>query len=284
MYGGPVTGLAHFPSTSRTWPTSMRLALALSLLLAVSSCVLDDGSTHAYLTRPAGGVIHAQSGNGSVLYEKPDQLAVAARLAQIIDEYFELTAESLGYHRGEPVEVWVMSDMPAPASTDERCIVFPYGEQTADVADMILVHEFVHWHMYGTAMHKQLPQALQEGVCELVVAETVGGRRGFTRRMWSSLFSVARDRGRLIGLIEHLDASPREWLRMKKLLCWDVTALTFQIVDQIGIAELREAAARGPFSITLDLPNEEPVTLDIASRRATLRPYPGSQGLAQGPH
>ncbi len=221
----------------------MRMAHGLLPFLVGCSCA----SSGFVPRRPDGGIVEARSGNGRVLCSNLDQIADAAKAALAIDRYFTPAGEKLGYLRSEPVEVWLDAEWPRRATTLERCIVFNPSDGGNEFADLILAHEFVHWHAEDTRVQRNLPHTILEGICEWIAANLVSQWLVDRRKLFRGLLDAARERGDLPHLISRLSLNKHEWRsHPSDDRLYEQYALGFMLVDRIGVDVLREAAEMGP--------------------------------------
>ena len=215
---------------------------AALILWAVCSCATD--SPHGTPRRPQGGVVDGASGR--VLYPDPEHRPDAVVVSRVLDSLFDPAAERLGERRDEPAEVWLDPGWPVHATTFERCIVFNPGEGRLKYADLILAHELVHWHVHDTALERNLPHTLVEGLCEWISAALVPELEADRRALFAGLLADARRRGALPQVVARLGIEKRAFTALPAETKHELYALGFTLVDRIGIEALREAAERGP--------------------------------------
>ena len=220
----------------------MRHILISLAILAGSGCVSRGPS------RPTGGVITSATGNGRVYYsDNATQHEYATLAAAVIDKYYVQAGVSVGRMHPGPVEVWLVQDPLERATTYEHCIVFSGVGGRIEFIDWVLAHEFVHWHAQETALRRNLPLAIEEGMCVLVASKIVPRFRKSSYFLYNNLIEAARKSGRALDLISLLNLTAKEW-RARPLddEFRTMYALGFALTATIGIDELCAAAERGP--------------------------------------
>ncbi len=225
----------------------MRFPPGLLLILTACSC-LSIGACFNSPTRPSGGEVIAQSGHGRVLCDDISQVEDALAAALAIDGYFVLAGEALGYTRDEPVEIWLVPNWRSQGTTFDDYVVFNPSDTNVPFADLILTHEFVHWHAKGTPLQRNLPHLALEGLCEWIAADLNSQWTADRHKMYSERLSAAREGGYLPHVVSQLSLSLEDWLETSGDERYDTYALGFALVDSIGVDVLREAAERGPLS------------------------------------
>ncbi len=224
-------------------------ALPLTLLLLVAACSSPGPRPEA----PGGGVERALGGIGTVLYRDPAELLVAIRAAQVLDESYGAVAERLGYRREGPVEIWI-DDLDEPAATyPDRIVLRPDrtgAAPTVERADLILAHEFVHWHAHGTPLAKHLPHGLVEGLADQVATALNPEYRAAHARRCDELVKHTLATGSFSRRLDQLASDPEAWSRLDRRTRDEAAAAAFLLVEQIGIEGLREAAEAGRVSIS----------------------------------
>ncbi len=225
----------------------MRFLPNLLPILMVCAC-LSNGACFNSPARPSGGEVIAQSGHGRVLCDDISQVEDALAAALAIDGYFVLAGEALGYTRDEPVEIWLVPDWGGQGTTFENCVVFNPSDGNMRFADLVLTHEFVHWHASGTLLQQNLPHVALEGMCEWIAADLTSKWKADRHKMYSERLSTAREGGYLSHVVSQLGLSLEDWLDLSGDELYDTYALGFALVDSIGVDVLREAAKRGPLS------------------------------------
>jgi len=215
----------------------------LSALLAGCATRLPPG--YPTPERPTGGAVEARSGRGRVLFGSPEELDAAARVARVIDAAFAPAGEAIGTVRDDPVEVWLDPTWFRLATTFERCVVFRSDPTGLEFADLLLTHEFVHWHSAGTPLQRHLPHAVLEGLCEHVAAELVTRWTEDRRAVHAGLVESARERGDLPRLLGLLDAPLLDFVALPQPDRQALTAIGFRLVDRIGRDTLCAAAEQG---------------------------------------
>lgn len=218
----------------------MRLAFCLLALVAGCSCASSPP------TRPDGGVVNARSGNGRVLCSSFDQIADATKAADAIDRYFDLAAKRLGHTNPRPVEIWLDPTWAGQAITLEHRIVFNPSNGAINGADLILAHEFVHWHFQASTHAGRLPHPIVEGICDCIAVELVDRFKDVRRAQIVDHLDAVHERGDLPRLISQLGVGIRQFEALTDDDQVSLAAIGFTLVERIGVEALRDAAERGP--------------------------------------
>lgn len=184
-----------------------------------------------------------------------DQLDAATRAVDVYQQYFDRVAQVLGHSHDGDVEIWldsglstIDSGLPVDALTNERRIIFNPSGSKLEGTDLILCHEFVHWHIAGSVLERNLPYTLQEGLCGWIAADlTVRWMDGRQRQVAAGILA-ASERGTLPTAIARLDLPREPWQALPLSDVRDLYDLGFVLVDLIGVEPLCRAAEAGPLS------------------------------------
>ncbi len=221
----------------------MRAPILAITVLAACSCASAPA-----VQRPSCGEVHPQNDRGLVLYSDFDQFTAATISASVIDDYYDRTGSALGYSRAEAPEVWIVLGRSEQGATFDDHIIFDPSEGALEFAPLILAHEFVHWHSEGSAMQRNLPHVVMEGVSEWIAVDLTAEWSQARRVQFDRLLDAVRQRGDLPLLTSRLSLSRDAWSNLSGPELHETYALGFALVDRIGVDALREAAEQGPVS------------------------------------
>ncbi len=218
-------------------------SVALLLLAALGSRAAP-ATIYPPLVRPTSGVVHGQAGR--VLFSDFDEVGDAATVARMLDAYFAPAAKRFGYTNPAPLEVWLDYDWPFQWTTMPRCIVLNPSIGGMQGAEIILVHELVHWHAQASPIATSLPHPIVEGICERIACDLVERWRAERRAQLEGGLQALRESGELPRLIALLGVDIRRYERLSSEDRIGLSMLGFALVDRIGVEALLEAAKRGP--------------------------------------
>jgi len=233
--------------TSPAVVTRVRSSLGLLLLLAlvfpvVSACQSIGG--HPKIKRPSSGSVQGEA--GLVLFDDESMRPTAERVARTLAELFERAAQKIGNHRERSCEIWLtQQEWPSHATTFARCIVFQPTPERMQFVDLIMAHEFTHWHLAGTKLQANLPHPMIEGICEEVATRLVPAWREDRETLYAGMIDGMLERGVLFEAQQQLGRSIGAWYKLERERRNELTALAFWLIQDIGFERLVSEAEQG---------------------------------------